>query len=166
MIKSKGYFEVIKLANQYKDKNIHFHFAGGWQNDKDEKDFFEYIKTNNLEKSVTFHGFVNGNQKKELFESSHIFTFPTRYKNEAFPLSVLEAFSYGLPCLSTDEGSIPFIIHAKSGVVINDLDNLSKGFEDIKENYLTVETAKYCRKRYLDMFSLEQFEDNLIKVLR
>lgn len=166
MIKEKGYFEVVKLAHSQKEQNIHFHFAGGWQKEEDEKEFFEYIKKNDLEKSVTFHGFVNGTQKKELFEKSHVFIFPTRYKNEAFPLSVLEAFSYGLPCLSTDEGSIPYIIDKKSGVVVNDLKNLTKEFENIKGNYINIETARYCRERYLENFSLEQFEENLIKVLR
>ena len=166
MIKEKGYFEVLKLASKYADKNYHFHFAGGWQNSDDEKEFFEYIKENALEKIVTFHGFVNGAQKKELFEKSNIFIFPTRYKNEAFPLSVLEAFSYGLPCLSTDEGSIPFIIDDKSGVVVDDLNDLEKGFENIKENYINIETSKYCRKRYLENFSLEQFEENLLEILR
>jgi len=166
MIKEKGYFEVINLVNNYKNDNIHFHFAGGWQKDEDEKEFFEYIKKNGLEKSVTFHGFVNGIQKKELFEKSHVFVFPTRYKNEAFPLSVLEAFSYGLPCLSTDEGSIPFIINEKSGVVVNDLQNLEKGFKNILENYINIETSQYCRNRYLENFSLKQFEENLLKVLK
>lgn len=166
MIKEKGYFEVVKLASKYADKNYHFHFAGGWQNSDDEKDFFEYIKENSLEKIVTFHGFVNGVQKKELFEKSNIFIFPTRYKNEAFPLSVLEGFSYGLPCLSTDEGSIPFIIDEKSGVIVNNIKDLPNGFDDILENYINIDTSKYCRKRYLENFSLEEFEENLLKVLR
>ena len=166
MIKEKGYFEVLKLAAKYADKNYHFHFAGGWQKDEDEKDFFEYIKNNNLEKTVTFHGFVNGDQKKELFEKSNIFIFPTRYKNEAFPLSVLEAFSYGLPCLSTDEGSIPFIIDKSSGIVVNDLDKLDLAFEEILEKDINIETSRYCRNRYLDNFSLEQFEKNLLEILR
>lgn len=166
MIKEKGYFEVLKLAPKYADKNYHFHFAGGWQKNEDEKEFFEYIKNNNLEKTVTFHGFVNGDQKKELFEKSNIFIFPTRYKNEAFPLSVLEAFSYGLPCLSTDEGSIPFIIDKSSGIVVNDLDKLDLAFEEMLEKYINIETARYCRKRYLENFSLEQFEKNLLEVLK
>ncbi len=166
MIKEKGYFEVIKLSNKYKNQNIYFHFAGGWQKKEDEKEFFEYIKKNDLEKSVTFHGFVNGLQKKELFEKSNVFIFPTRYKNEAFPLSVLEAFSYGLPCLSTDEGSIPYIIDEKSGLVVSDLYELENEFKNIVENFVNINTSKYCRKRYLKNFSLEQFEENLIKVLK
>lgn len=166
MIKEKGYFEVIKLANQNKEKNYHFHFAGGWQNDNDKKEFFDFIKNNHLENIVTFHGFVNGDQKRDLFEKSNVFIFPTRYKNEAFPLSVLEAFSYGLPVLSTDEGSIPFIIDNKSGIVINDFDKLNLAFEEILEKYINIETARYCRKRYIENFSLEQFEENLLEVLK
>ena len=166
MIKEKGYFEVIKLANKNKHKNYHFHFAGSWQKDEDKNEFFKYIKDNSLENIVTFHGFVNGTQKRELFEKSQIFIFPTRYKNEAFPLSVLEAFSYGLPVLSTDEGSIAFIIDDKSGICIDDLSKLAIAFDKMQKNYINLETAYYCRNRYLENFSLEQFEENLLEVLK
>ena len=166
MIKTKGYFEVLKLANLYKDKNYHFHFAGGWQSEENEKEFFKYIEDNSLENIVTFHGFINGKQKKELFEKSHIFLFPTRYKNEAFPLSVLEAFSYGLPVLATDEGSIPYIVDKNSGIVIDNVRDLDTAFEKMIEEYINIDTANYCRKRYLNNFSLEQFEENLVEILR
>lgn len=164
MIKEKGYFEVLQLANESKDKNYHFNFAGGWQNNDDKEEFFKYINDNDLEKIVTFHGFVNGDQKKELFEKSNLFILPTR--NEAFPLSILEAFSYGLPVLATDEGSIPFIIDEKSGVVISELKELENGFEKMIQEYINIETSRYCRKRYLENFTLEKFEENLIEVLR
>ncbi|MFK5938709.1 MAG: glycosyltransferase [Sulfurimonas sp.] len=163
MIKSKGYFEALKLATQYKDQDIHFHFAGGWQNNDDKKEFFSFIKENNLKDIVTFYGFVDGIQKQELFEKSHVFIFPTQYKKEAFPISILEAFSYGLPVLSTNEGSIPYIIDIKSGVVTN---NLKDGFENILKNYINIKTSRYCRKRYLKNFTLEKFEKNLLEILR
>jgi len=166
MIKTKGYFEVLNLSNLHKDKSYHFHFAGGWQSEEDEKEFFKYIEDNSLENIVTFHGFINGKQKKELFEKSHIFLFPTRYKNEAFPLSVLEAFSYGLPVLATDEGSIPYIIDKKSGIVIDNVRDLNTAFEKMIEEYVNIDTANYCRKRYLENFSLGEFEENLVKVFR
>ncbi len=166
MIKSKGYFEVLKLAESNKEKNYHFHFAGGWQNSEDEQEFFEYIRHYKLEEVVTFHGFINGQHKKELFESTSLFIFPTRYDNEAFPLSILEAFSYGLPVLSTDEASIPFIIDDKSGITVDNLSKLQKAFEKLIENFINVETTRYCRQRYLNNFSLEQFEENLIKIFK
>lgn len=166
MIKSKGYFEVLKLANNNKNENIHFDFAGGWQNKEDEKEFFDFIKTNHLEDTVTFHGFVNGSEKKELFENSQILMFPTRYELESFGLVIIEAFSYGLPVLATDEGSIPFIIDKKSGIVVNSLDNLNIAFNEMLEKYINIETSRYCRNRYLENFSLEQFEENLLEVLK
>jgi glycosyltransferase involved in cell wall biosynthesis len=166
MIKSKGYFEVLKLAKLYSDENYMFHFAGGWQNKEDEIEFFEFIKKNNLDKKVIFHGFVNGNQKKELFEKASIFVFPTRYKNEAFPLSILEAFSYGVPTLSTDEGSIPYIIDNKSGRVVSTLEALPSAFETIINDFVNKESAVYCRQRYLGNFSLEQFEENLVEIFK
>ena len=93
MIKEKGYFEVLKLAPKYADKNYHFHFAGGWQKGEDEKEFFEYIKSNDLEEIITFHGFVNGPRKKELFEKCQLLVFPTRYHFESFGLNIENAES-------------------------------------------------------------------------
>lgn len=164
MMRDKGCFEAIELVNQYKNQNIHFHFAGSWQNQEDEKEFLNYIKKYQLESCVTLYGFVSGDKKKELFKKSHFLIFPTKF--EAFGLVVIEAFSYGLPVLSTNEGSIPYIIDDKSGIYIDDLEKLNLAFEEMKENYINIETALYCRKRYLENFSLEQFEKNLLEVLR
>jgi glycosyltransferase involved in cell wall biosynthesis len=164
MIKSKGYFEVLKLAQKVKNRNYHFHFAGGWQNDEDKENFFSYIKENSLENSVTFHGFVNGEQKKELFMKASLFILPTKY--EAFPLSILEAFSYGLPVIVTDEGSIPFIVDNGSGVIVSDLNELDLALDEVLNNLVNKETSYYCRKRYLDNFSLEQFENNLVEIFQ
>ena len=166
MIKSKGYFEVLKLAKNLQNTNCHFHFAGGWQSKEDENDFFEFIKKYKLEVKVTFHGFINGKQKKALFEKSQLFIFPTRYENEAFPLSILEALSYGVPVLSTDEGSISYILDKKSGIVIKDLNELEKAFEIAVDTLVNRESANHCRERYLNYFSLEQFEYNLVELFR
>lgn len=164
MMRDKGCFEAIELVNLHKNQNIHFHFAGSWQNKEDEKEFLNYIKKYQLESYITLHGFVSGDKKKELFKNSHLLLYPS--KNDAFPLTLLEAFSYGLPVLSTDEGSIPYIIDNKSGIFINDLKDLTLAFEDMKDSYINIETALYCRNRYLENFSLEQFEKNLLEVLK
>ncbi|MDP3302323.1 MAG: glycosyltransferase family 4 protein, partial [Sulfuricurvum sp.] len=165
MIKSKGYFHVLKLANQTKNHPIHYHFAGGWQNDTDEKEYFEYIQHNALENTVTFHGFVNGEQKRALFECAHLFIFPTRYQNEAFPLSLLEAMSYGLPSIATDEGSIPYILDDQCGIILNDTTELETALKTAIEKLITPTTAHYCRQRYLKNFNTRQFEENFIRIL-
>lgn len=165
MIKSKGYFEVLKLAERTKHMDIHFNFAGGWQSTEDEKEFFNYIAEHDLEKCVTFHGFVNGERKKALWEQSHLMLFPTRYKAESFGLVIIEAFSYGIPVIATDEGSIPSIIDQNNGVIIDDLEKLYDAFTQAQHALITAETSRYCRKHFLENYTLEQFEKRLVTLL-
>ena len=166
MIKEKGYFKVLELSNKTKENNIHFHFAGGWKNSEDKKEFFDYIQQNDLENKVTFHGFVNGDEKQKLFEKSHFFTFPSRFQNEAFPLSILESLSYGVPAIASDEGSIPYILNDKCGIILNDLGKLLPDtLLDASTKFLNIETSMSCRDRFLKNFTLNLFEDNLIKIL-
>ena len=165
MIKSKGYFHVLELAKSTRDGLVEYHFAGGWQNSEDEKEFFRYIRQHELTDIVTFHGFVNGDEKAKLFKSSHVFIFPTRYENEAFPLSILEALSFGLPVISTDEGSIPFMLDSKSGIVLQDVNELPEALEEARRSLINEETSIYCRSRFSDNFSLSKFESSLVEVL-
>jgi len=164
MMKDKGYWDVLTLANECANMNVHFNFAGSWTSDEDEVEFFNYIKENSLESVVSYHGFVSGAEKALLFKNSHLLIYPS--KNDAFPLTLLEALSYGLPVIATDEGSIPYILDEKSGVIINNTNKLLEALDEAKNNLLNKETAMYCRQRYLDHFSLEQFEVNLVKVLK
>lgn len=164
MMRDKGYLEALELANLSKYKDFHFHFAGSWKDEKNKKEFFKYIKIHKLEKNVTYHGFVSGMQKSELFKNANILLYPS--KNDAFPLTILESLSYGVPVLATDEGSIPFILDEKSGVVLSDMHMLQKGLNEIVENFTNIESSKYCRQRYFDNFSLKQFEENLVKVFK
>jgi glycosyltransferase involved in cell wall biosynthesis len=164
MMKDKGYIEALELANHNKDKEIHFHFAGSWKDQENEKVFFTYIKENHLEASVTYHGFVSGNEKKELFKNAHMLLYPS--KNDAFPLTLLESLSYGVPVLATNEGSIPYIIDEDSGIVIDDLSKLATSFDNAIEKFINKTTVEYCRNRYMKNFSLEQFENNLVEIFR
>ena len=166
MIKSKGYFSVLELASQRKDQSVHYHFAGAWENAEDEKEFFDYIEKNELSEIITFHGFVNGTEKINLLKSSHLLVFPTRYKAESFGLVVIEAMSYGVPVIATDEGSIPYILDEKCGIILNDVHKLPEALEQVKLKLITKETAKYCRKRFLKHFTLAKFESNLVDILK
>ncbi|WP_345986812.1 glycosyltransferase family 4 protein [Sulfurimonas sp. HSL-1656] len=166
MIKEKGYVEVLKLADVTKGEKIHFHFAGGWQNDEDEKEFFEFINEKGLQERVTFHGFMKGDDKAFLLQNAHLLLFPTRYKAETFGLVIIEAMSFGVPTISTDEGSIPNILDEKCGIVLHDNAELYNSLQIAKQKLLNPETARYCRQRYLENFTLEKFEHNLIGILQ
>lgn len=163
MIKSKGYFEVLKLAKKY--KNYNFNFAGSWMNENDKKDFFDFIDQHHLN-NVKFYGFVNGEEKYNLFKENFIFIFPTKYINEAFPLVLLESLSFGIPVITTKEGSIPYIIDEKSGVLIDDEKDLLGNFCKYFNLLVNIETSKHCRARYVNNFTLKIFEENLVNILK
>ncbi len=164
MLKEKGYWDVLELARDSREKNIRFHFAGSWKNEESKSEFFDFVKEHNLEQQIIHHGFVSGDKKASLFKQAHILLYPS--KNDAFPLTLLESLSFGVPVIATDEGSIPYILDKKSGIILGNISELAKVLDQAKVKLISKETAIYCRERFLRNFSLEQFEENLVKILK
>jgi len=162
MMRDKGYWEALELAKANKSNGIHFNFAGSWKDKKSANEFFSFIKENQLEENVTYHGFVSLKEKDSLLRNSHLLLYPS--KNDAFPLTLLESLSYGIPVLATNEGSISYILNDRSGLVINNLKYLDMEFNNMIGIFINIKSAKYCRQRYLDNFSLEKFEEKLVKI--
>jgi glycosyltransferase involved in cell wall biosynthesis len=163
LTKEKGFDEVLALASHTLGRNIHYHFAGGWQSYEDKDFFYKFVEKNNLTNSVTYHGFVSGIKKENLFNKVHLLAYPSR--NDAFPLTILESLSYGVPVIASSQGSIPIMLDEKSGIVVNDLTNFIGGFEKSMTSLISQQAAKYCRERFVKEFTLEKFEINLIGVL-
>ncbi|MBS4868891.1 MAG: glycosyltransferase family 4 protein [Eubacterium sp.] len=123
-IKEKGYRYVLKLANYEKNlcsngkKNtIHFDFAGKFFDDEEKEYFYSYIKDNGLEKYITYHGVVSGNEKRELLKVCDGFVLLTRYPKEGQPISILEAMGNGMVIITTDHAGIPDIATNENGIV-------------------------------------------------
>ncbi len=91
--------EAISLLKKRKIENVEFHFYGNAENEKDKVFFMSKIA--DLADYVVYHGPVHGSEKENAYRNSDIFILTSRY--EGMPMSVLEALSYGLPCLLTAE---------------------------------------------------------------
>lgn len=165
MLESKGYVDVLHLASRLKaaDLDVSFHFAGAWGGGEIREGFYNYIEKHNLTDVVTYHGFVSDEEKNSLLMTSQVLIFPT--KNEAFGLVVPEAFSYGIPVITSDEGSLPFIVSNETGIILNHISDLDSAFINIINNFINVESSLKCRKRYVDYFTIEKFEYNLLNIL-
>jgi len=59
--------------------------------------------------NVTFHGYVCGQEKASLFQRSNAFVLPSVCYDNA-PLTVLEAYTYGLPVIASRIGGIPELV--------------------------------------------------------
>ena len=69
--------------------------------------------------SINYRGPVHGSNKKEFFNDIHIMLFPSRYKNEAQPLVVFEALSYGVPVICFNRGCIENMVDSTCGMLVS-----------------------------------------------
>lgn len=104
-------FQILQI----KHPNARLIIAGSGEEEKKLIELSDKLKLNN----VSFIGNIENNKIPELMEKSDILINSSRVDN--MPGSVLEAFSSGIPVVSTNVGGIPYIIEDKvSGLLAND----------------------------------------------
>jgi len=114
---AKGIADVLELSRlaERSGSDIRFNIAGPFENKGVERAF---LKESRLLKNLFYVGPVYGDAKRQFFESIDIFVFPTRYRNEAEPLVVIEALSYGRPVLAYERGCIRSLVTPDCGCTI------------------------------------------------
>ena len=167
-IKEKGYEKVLELAKLEKEnidkgekQRFHFNFAGKFFNEIDEKQFFDYIKDNKLDKIVTYYGIVNGIEKKELLKKCDIFILLTNYPKEGQPISILEAMGNGMVIVTTNHAGIPDIVNDKNGIV-EERKNIY--ICNVYRNMLNIELEKTIKNNYNTSKKYSQY--NYIKSIK
>jgi len=127
LLREKGVFETVEAFESLleKFKNIELIIAG---NGKDYEELKIRVEDN---KNIIVVGYVEGQDKIDLFRKSHIYCFPTYY-GEGLPTSILEAMAFGLPVLTTDVGGLKeFFQDEKMGFFVKgkDVKKLSEKLE-------------------------------------
>ncbi|SHJ61478.1 Glycosyltransferase involved in cell wall bisynthesis [Pseudozobellia thermophila] len=171
MMESKGVLILLDACKELYRRGYDFRcdFVGGWK-DVTEELFQNRIKKYNLQDKVYAHGPKYGDEKKMFFENADVFVFPTYYHGECFPLVLLEAMDYGLPCLSTVNGAIPSLIDdGLTGFTVpqNDLNALVlKMIWSIENPEKMIELGVFGKEKFESYFTLEQFEKNLTSIFQ
>jgi len=127
LLREKGVFETVdaflKLSKKF--DNIELTIAG------DGKDLLELKETVKDSKNIIVTGYVEGQEKIDLFNENHIYCFPTFY-GEGLPISILEAMTFGMPVITTNMGGLKeFFQDEKMGylVEIKNIDAIVDRFE-------------------------------------
>lgn len=164
IIPRKGYMDLIrafaKIASKYKDWKIVF--AGNGEIDKAQL----AIKELNIEQQVKFLGWVRGEQKDRAFQEASIYCLAS--DGEGFPMGVLDAWAYGIPCVVTPVGGIPDIVEdGVNGLIfpVGDIETLSQKLESLildesLRKQIVMETDKYVR----GMFNVSVINKQLDKI--
>lgn len=170
MQESKGSFELLKAAKILKDRKLNFHinFVGKWHNDNSFKErWLSYYNNNNLQEKVSYLGPMYGSDKINMFKNAFCFVLPT--VNDCFPISILEAMSYGLPVVSTDEGAISeLIVDKKTGYIIekNNPERLANVLESMLINIdITSQLGLNAQKIFYKKYTIEIFESNFCRIM-
>lgn len=110
IIPRKGYGDLIKafalIAKRHTKWKIVF--AGNGEIDNAKR----IAKTCGISQQTEFLGWVKEEKKEEVFQKASIYCLAS--DGEGFPMGVLDAWAYGIPCVVTPVGGIPDIV--KDGV--------------------------------------------------
>ncbi|CAA9203069.1 glycosyltransferase family 4 protein [Flavobacterium collinsii] len=140
--------------------------------DSNEKGNLEQkIKAKNLEQSVLLFGCKFGIEKDLLLSKMDVFVHPSR--NEGLPLSVIEAASFGKPCVVTDATNIgDLITEYQAGktiykqnskeleVAMSSLSaiwNNPVAFSKLQQNAITMIQENYNWKRIIERLNKELY---------
>lgn len=130
----------------------------------------EHIIGKNHYNNIKLLGPKYGQEKTRELTSSHVFVLPTRFKNECFPLSILEAMAAGLAVISTNEGAIPEIID--SGVVGDIIENCTpEELAEVMTKHIEypayyASCAKASQAKFETYYTKKIFEEKLVSTLQ
>lgn len=116
IIPRKGYETLLKgfaqIASRHPDWRIMF--AGNGEIENAER----LAKELQIENQVEFLGWVSGEKKELAFQKASIYCLAS--DGEGFPMGVLDAWAYGIPCVVTPVGGIPdIIVNGINGLIFN-----------------------------------------------
>ena len=98
--------------------DVHLNILGSSKlqtGDQYERGLRDYVKENQLEGAITFHGDVDN--VEEYLREADIFAFPSRH--EGLPNALLEAMACGLPVVATSIGGIVDVIRdGENGILV------------------------------------------------
>lgn len=120
------------------------------------KKMAQELKINN---QVIFTGYITGMEKEKYFQKASIFCMCSY--QEGFPMVVLEAWSYGIPVITTPVGGLPEVIEeGKNAITFNfgDYQALSKQLELLINDY----DKRHFMSSYVQDFVETNFSINTI----
>lgn len=114
----KGVFEFLDLCAAARDKGLPLRarLAGPFQDGETEQRVRARLLTL---PAVDYVGSKYGAEKDEFYAGIDVLMFPTRYVNEAEPVTLHEAMSRAIPVIAYGRGCIPEFIGPDCGLVID-----------------------------------------------
>ncbi|MCF8318262.1 MAG: glycosyltransferase, partial [Haliscomenobacter sp.] len=173
LIESKGYKRALHIAKTLCLQNpnkYQFHFTGEFGSGDDMNYFNTFVSDNNLSEAIFYDGSCAQKDKCDRFNAHDIVIFPSY--SEAYPLTILEAFSVGLPVVATDTGANKEIIGVKYGATVSFQGNEIKFIDDFVHNITRVieswntEFSRESIDRFYSNWNRNRFDSTLYSIMK
>ena len=168
MTESKGPLDVLRICNFLNNDGTDFicFFVGPWRSNATKKMWYKLLNKYKLGEKCKYLGPKYGDGKKQTLKKTNFLIFPTRFGYESFPLVIIEAFMYGIPVVTYDNGGIKEIIkHEWLGYM-----SLKKDYYDlyeyIKKNIHRQYDWRKIRGYFLENYSNEIIEKQFVEIFR
>lgn len=127
----KGVDILLNISNRL-PKDYKIDIYGPIIGDKYTEDYFNQFK-------AEYKGTLKPEEVAKTLSQYNLMVFPTWWHSEGYPGVIIEAFSVGMPVISTRQGGIPeIIVDGESGILSNVKDE-----EDFERAILSVDQNKY-----------------------
>lgn len=155
----KGFYDLIEAFKNINSNKAKLIICGKPNDDKSQA-LLDSLKTNDV---FEYRGYVNGESKNQAFKDADVFVLPSY--GEGLPITILEAFRFGLPVISTNVGAIPEIVNDSLGAIIN------PGNSDESKNAINsfvnsdlLKLSLNCLKES-EKYTFDKFSNNLINIV-
>jgi len=166
IIPRKGYETLIRAFSLIAEKHPTWRisFAGNGEIAKAKA----LAKENQIERQVEFLGWVSGEAKESAFQKASIYCLAS--DGEGFPMGVLDAWAYGIPCVVTPVGGIPDIVeNGRNGLIfpVGDYNKLSCKLEMlINDENLRKDIVANADKYVNNEFNAEKISERLCNIYK
>jgi len=167
VIKEKGIEDAInavKNVNNYFGRVVYMLDIYGSIGKKYEYRFKELTKE--FPKYITYKGIINFNQSVKVLKNYFALLFPTQFKTEGIPGTIIDAYASGIPVIASNWNSASeIIIHNETGIIYDFMEN-SKLEEILIQVALNPTMINKMKKNCLKMarrFSPETVIKDLVK---
>jgi glycosyltransferase involved in cell wall biosynthesis len=168
LVKTKGVLDLIKAVEIMPKIDVDYTVnIVGNSADLTVEELQLIVQEKNLSSKIKVLGPKYGDEKWQALTDADIFVFPSYFKNECFPLALLEAMQSGCAIISTNNGAIKEIIE-NCGIIIsqNAPGELSNALNQFLTDPIKVESLKTkAKKEFNENYRIEIFEKKLTEVL-